>query len=138
VHGTTTTGGGDGVAMASYMDGVVHPDAARSYHEKLGHAHPERLASMVRKGLLAGVEGCVRPSDSDMCRSCLRGKQTRAPVRRGPSVHDGRRPSYAGEVVHIDLTCCGSPMVVSLKNGGYLGVGRSQQRKLVGWRFGHF
>ncbi|CAN0048166.1 unnamed protein product [Heterosigma akashiwo] len=93
------------------MGNVAGSDPARACHEKLGHIGPAKLQSMVRKGLITGAGGVssVRPGVEDQCLPCLRAKQTRARVRRGPSPHEGRRAAYPGELVHVDVVYCRNP-----------------------------
>ena len=114
-NATTTTAEGDAgrpvAADALYMGNVAGSDPARACHEKLGHIGPAKLQSMVRKGLITGAGGVssVRPGVEDQCLPCLRAKQTRARVRRGPSPHEGRQAAYPGELVHVDVVYCRNP-----------------------------
>ncbi len=76
-------------------------------HQRLGHVHEQRLATMIKTGL---VEGDSR-GRLQLCKGCVKGKFTRLPFKTNP---DREKTTQVLQLVHTDL--CG-PMPVPSPSG---------------------
>jgi transposase InsO family protein len=68
---------------------------AHTWHRRLAHLHVDAVLRMVRKGMVKGMEITGTSTPPTPCEPCLKGKQTRAEIRRST---DSRADIILGRV----------------------------------------
>jgi hypothetical protein len=90
--GSITNGAG-----SSSSDGM-NPRALSLWHRRMGHANERLLESMMRQGVVTGMDSNIR-NNTSICEGCVMGKHAREPFRS----HAENRSTKVLELVHTDV-----------------------------------